>query len=480
MYILWSTTYPLKGLLPPETFFHTNPLIVIITSISERIILPAFIFIVPMMLLTLILGRFFCGWVCPLGSIIDFTGNMKRKNTYLGEEKNRLLRRVKFYVLGAVFTVALPGVQIAWIFDPMVITARFTSLNLIPAVTLSLDRTFIFFIKKLDYYTPLYDFYRGLKTSFLGIEVYTFAHSTVIFIFFLAIALSTIKAKRLWCRSICPLGAIYAFLARFAFLDRITDGCVDCGKCIKNCRMDAIKKGNSYLKGECVLCMDCVYDCAPSAVRFGGKKPERKRESPGAIKRRDFMFILFSSLMAMGFREKRRQGVGTGVIRPPSALREEDFLDRCIRCGNCMKVCITNGLQPVIFESGLSGVWTPKLIPETGYCEYNCTLCGNVCPTGAIPRLSQEQKKTAKLGTAKVDRSICIAWADDQECLVCEEHCPVHDKAIKIISEKKGSKEILKPYVVDSLCVGCGICQNKCPVRPERAIRVSPRGERRT
>ena len=142
-----------------------------------------------------------------------------------------------------------------------------------------------------------------------------------------------------------------------------------------------------------------------------------------------------------------------------------------------MKVCITNGLQPVMFQAGLGGIWTPQLVPETGYCEYRCTLCGRTCPTGAIPALSQEQKMTVKLGLAVIDRSICLPWAEHKECIVCQEHCPVSDKAIKLDTYAGG---LAKPYIDENLCVGCGICQNKCPVRPIRAIKVNPKNADRT
>jgi ferredoxin len=139
-----------------------------------------------------------------------------------------------------------------------------------------------------------------------------------------------------------------------------------------------------------------------------------------------------------------------------------------------MKVCITNGLQPVLLESGLSGIWTPQIVPETGYCEHACVLCGNTCPTGAIPRLSAEEKKRIRLGLAVIDRSLCIPWAVGEDCIVCEEHCPVADKAIKPKEVMSGGRVLRKPVVDASLCVGCGICQNVCPVRPVRAIRVTP------
>ena len=139
-----------------------------------------------------------------------------------------------------------------------------------------------------------------------------------------------------------------------------------------------------------------------------------------------------------------------------------------------MRVCPTNGLQPVMFESGFSGIWTPHLVPEIGYCEYNCNSCGNVCPTGAIPKLPLARKKEQKLGLAYIDKDICLVWSQAKECIVCEEHCPVSTKAIKTYEEIIGGKKIKKPYVDASLCVGCGICQNKCPTRPARAIYVNP------
>ena len=181
------------------------------------------------------------------------------------------------------------------------------------------------------------------------------------------------------------------------------------------------------------------------------------------------------AVFSLGFKfDPLRSHRRRSVIRPPAALEESEFIDRCVRCGNCMKVCPTNGLQPVSFQSGIEGVWTPQLIPEIGYCEYNCTLCGRACPTGAIRSVSPEVKHDTRLGLAAVDRSICIAWAGNGQCVVCEEHCPVADKAIKLKKDIVDGREVLRPLVDGDLCVGCGTCQNKCPVRPVRAIRVNP------
>ncbi len=196
------------------------------------------------------------------------------------------------------------------------------------------------------------------------------------------------------------------------------------------------------------------------------------------MSRKNFLFFLSSSTLLLGMKFKAGKNIGNSdIIRPPAALEEEDFVNRCIRCGNCMKVCITNGLHPVMLQAGAEGIWTPHLLPEIGYCEYHCTLCGRTCPTGAIPVLTLEQKLKTRLGLAQIDRSICLPWAHEKECIVCQEHCPVSEKAIKLNIYAGGAA---KPYIDEYLCIGCGICQNKCPVRPVRAVRVGPKKADRT
>jgi len=165
------------------------------------------------------------------------------------------------------------------------------------------------------------------------------------------------------------------------------------------------------------------------------------------------------------------------LLRPPGVEDEGEFLARCIRCGECMKVCLTNGLQPVLWEAGLEGLYTPKLVPRLGYCDPNCTLCGQVCPTGAIPRLDLEVKQNLALGTATINRSRCIPYSEGTGCLVCEEHCPVAPKAITFnvaeVPDQQGKKTLVKlPVVQPDRCIGCGHCEHVCPVGGEAAIRV--------
>lgn len=172
------------------------------------------------------------------------------------------------------------------------------------------------------------------------------------------------------------------------------------------------------------------------------------------------------------------------LIRPPGSVEEKEFLARCIRCGACMKVCLTGVIQPAGTEFGTESAWTPYLDMDASYCQHDCTLCGQVCPTDAIEELTLEEKKVIKIGQAFFDTNRCLPYAFDRSCIVCEEHCPVGDKAIWTknveVTKRDGTKATLKqPYVDPDLCVGCGICQWVCPITDTPGIYVTSVGESR-
>jgi len=273
IYILWSTTYPLKGILPPGTFFKINPLVMIMTSVSERVIVPGLALSIIMLLLTAIFGRFFCGWICPLGTAIDMAGSLGKKERMENDILNARIRKAKFIILAAIGTSAAFARQVAWIFDPMVIMARFVSLNLIPAVTFLINGMFIILIKEFHLYGPMQDLYRAIKPTILGVKVYYFAHSGIILMVFVLVSGLSLLFRRFWCRALCPLGALYALFSNFAPLARTVEKCVKCKICKSRCRTGAIKDDLDYVKSECVLCMDCIYDCPQHVTRFRWRFP---------------------------------------------------------------------------------------------------------------------------------------------------------------------------------------------------------------
>ena len=168
------------------------------------------------------------------------------------------------------------------------------------------------------------------------------------------------------------------------------------------------------------------------------------------------------------------------LLRPPGAREaNDDILDlsKCVRCAECIRACPTSGLQPAVFEAGLQGFGTPVLIPRLGYCDYSCNACGQVCPVQAIPPMSLEEKRQAVIGKAYIDENRCIAWSDHQPCIVCEEMCPLPDKAIQLEQAQVWSTDgelisLQLPHVIRERCIGCGICEYKCPVNSLAAIRV--------
>jgi ferredoxin len=232
-------------------------------------------------------------------------------------------------------------------------------------------------------------------------------------------------------------------------------------------------------QAECTACMLCPPVCPEEAIGFSWTR--RRTEAPLDVSRRRLVVSAAAGLATVPLTRIHplRAATPPARLRPPGARPEAVFLNRCLRCGACMKVCMRNAIHPALHEAGWEGLFTPVMDFDVGYCEYNCTLCGQVCPSEAIRPLPVAEKQRVVIGLAVIDKNRCIPYRLGQNCIVCEEHCPIPDKAIVFeeseVRAPSGESVILKkPVVVLEKCIGCGICQRKCPVKATAAIVVTP------
>jgi MauM/NapG family ferredoxin protein len=317
----------------------------------------------------------------------------------------------------------------------------------------------------------------------------TFRQGFLIGLIFLGFALLNMVRERFWCRYVCPLGAFLGLIARWnTFKLKVDeDKCIKCNLCTLQCETQANPwPSEGWKSSECVYCETCAAICPTSAITFPARATREPLPQVNLSRRRLLLasFLAFFSVPFFRISQVAKRA-HEKLIRPPGALPEKQFLQKCVKCGECMKACPTNGLQPATIEAGPEGLWTPMLVPKIGYCEYYCSLCSQVCPTGAIKELTVPEKISVKIGTAWVNKNRCIPYFLGRPCIVCEEHCPTSPKAIKfVMAETKladGTVATEKAPVIDlNLCIGCGICENKCPVTDEPAIYVTSVGEQRS
>jgi MauM/NapG family ferredoxin protein len=155
---------------------------------------------------------------------------------------------------------------------------------------------------------------------------------------------------------------------------------------------------------------------------------------------------------------------GRTALRPPGAVSEREFVRRCIKCNKCAQVCTYRSIRPARLGSGLAA-GTPVINPRDVPC-YLCMKCPPVCPTGALER-EVVRKEDVWMGVAVIDEAACFAYAGII-CRSCFDHCPIFREAITMRDE-------MYPVVHPGKCVGCGICENVCPMEEGSAITIRPR-----
>jgi MauM/NapG family ferredoxin protein len=481
---------------PVTFFFQINPLVWLTSLLSGHVWVKGFGWALGVLLMTLFLGRIFCGFICPFGTVHHMVGFIKpalKGSRMIAANQKKPDQKIKYFLLIACLVSALIGLNLTGLLDPIAFLFRSLALAIFPGIGIGIKEVFDLLaqsdIKALnlasyaaeEIVSPVFGYgYKAFKTGwFIGL------------LFLVVIFLNRIS-PRFWCRTLCPLGALLGFCSRFTILrlEKDPEKCTECNLCFKACQGAASPiPGLDWENAECMACFNCFDACPEEAVFFKFRWAPKKNRMPDMGRRAVLSGLLGGvSLPLLG----RLDGVvhkvsDASLIRPPGALPEKDFLRLCQRCGLCMKVCPTNVINPALAEAGMAGFWTPQLIMIQGYCEYTCTLCGNVCPTGAIREITGKEKikRPISIGSAVIYRGRCLPWSGNGPCIVCEEHCPTSPKAIYfhdaiVPGPDKKKVKVKLPYVDLKRCVGCGICENKCPVKGRPAIRVIAAGESRS
>jgi polyferredoxin len=476
---------------PVAVFFQIDPLAAVSTTFSTWRLYESLIWSLILVVLTVFFGRFFCGWVCPMGTVNHLFSTRKgNRKSVLGINvinANRWHRyqNSKFYILIVFLGAALLTSSLVGILDPLSLLMRSFGLVVLPMVGYLIQGiSRLIFESDLSSLSLVGSGINIIATDILLISKPLSYHSIIsLGLFFLLVLAANRWFTRFWCRGICPLGALLGVISRWSILgmEKDHEKCTDCDLCLLHCQGgDNPQGGVPWRKAECHLCLNCQAICPEDVIKFKlfpVDSREQVKPAPNISRRRVIASLIGGAAIVPLIRssDSFASNRNPRLIRPPGSVDEDEFLSRCIRCGECMKVCPNNALHPTLLESGLEGIWSPILIARIGYCEHTCTLCTQVCPTGAIHELTLTDKvgnqKTAavSIGTAFIDHGRCLPHAMATPCQVCEEWCPTSPKAIYMVESESTRPDgstvmIKKPYVYPQECIGCGACEYICPV----------------
>lgn len=480
----WNTV----GNIPPEFFLHTSPLVGAAAMLASRTLIDECLIIGGIVvLITVLFGRLYCGWFCPFGTFIDIMERLlyrKRRPATWTQARSDRWRAVKYVILACALGAAVFSYQPLLFLDPISTAHRTVAIAVEPPATTLTNEA-------------LGELYRPLAAR--GIRVRPgeprFGRTGLIALSMVVgiIALSAVQ-RRFWCRYLCPLGGFFALLTWRPLIRRkVADSCVHCRACERGCKMGCIYgDGDNYRSRECITCYECEVCCPPKAVSFaiarGLAETEagmdrqhqltRRRALSGLAFGAGWLALMKASPSGL-LGPKRDRLKNPKLVRPPASMPEDRFLDLCARCGECVRVCPTNTIQPALWEAGPEGLFTPILVARIAECKESCNACGSVCPTGAIQEFLAQDKNPRLtrnpviVGVATIDRSRCRPWYLDKACSICDEQCPYDAIASPVIDGLK------RPFVIERFCAGCGSCERECPMEPGAAITVTNRIEKR-
>lgn len=449
-----------------ETFLVLDPLVSLSTALAARAWVWSLACAGAILAACVLIPRGFCGYLCPLGTLIDlFDWSIGRRVTRYRVAGDGWWVHIKYYLLLGSIVAAAGGVLVTGF------------VAAIPVIT----RGLLFLGAPVQ---------AALMRGRHQVPPMNAGHALSIALFLGVLGLGLFR-PRFWCKYVCPSGAVFSLGNLFRVGERkVESSCIHCNKCVEVCPFDAIKPDFTTRVTDCTLCQTCGGVCPSHSIKFVDrwelvelKAPNEPPTGETPIGRRGF----FSA--AAGVAAAVAGGIGAGVgtkalgahlddldahrpVRPPGSVPEPRFLQLCIRCGECFKACPNDVLQPMGFQQGLEGLWTPRVVADWAGCDSSCNACGQVCPTGAIRALPLEEKRVARMGLAVVDERTCLPHAGREACQLCVDECDAAGyRAIEFLrvgtradadgNPIDGSGK-LAPVVRAEKCVGCGLCQTRC------------------
>lgn len=473
-----SSTFADKEYMPAHWILMIDPLVGVSTALAGKVLnWQTFTWTVAILAFCLVIPRAFCGYFCPLGTLIDafdwLVGRHFRRwhvpDNPTGLAKPRWWVHTKYYILVGILVSSLFGVLTSGFFSAIPVLTR--------GLLFSGGRAQLWAMKGENHLAPV------------GPMFY------VSLVLFAAVFLLGLKGRRFWCRYVCPSGALLSVFNTFRVGERkVENTCINCNLCVDACPFDAIEEDFTTRENDCTYCQACGGVCPTDAIKFVTRwnLVELKVENDPPVEPRPLSRRGFLTAGTVGAATTAAASMAPVLtpaadkakpLRPPGSVPEEDFLDLCISCGECFKVCPGPVLHPAGLEDGLEGLWTPVAVPEHAGCHQECNFCTQVCPTGAIQPLDLAVKREVHMGLAKINTQTCLPYDDEhrEDCNLCYVECeqagyhaidmvPLELPVDREELEAQGFSDydieqmstIMAPVVDAEKCVGCGICTYRC------------------
>ena len=424
--------------------------------------------------LTLLFGRVYCSFLCPLGILQDIIAFLRKKTKKFKYIFIEPWIKTRYGILAGVMLLFFSGsIMGLTLFDPYSNFGRITT-HVFRPVAVGMNNALSFTLAKFNVYAIH-------PVEFKGIALFSFVFAVVVFG---VVLWMSFYHGRLYCNTVCPVGTLLGFLSRFSiFKIRFNPSeCISCKACERVCKAGCMDVENSEIDfSRCVACFNCFKVCPTEGVvcQWGLKKHE-PTALPEDVGKRDFIMQTAAFLMASGtsvagaqqpveiYKESTVSVLRKSGVTPPGSLSLDHFMNKCTACHLCVSACPTQVLQPAFLEYGFLGIMQPRMDYKTSYCNYDCVACSAVCPSGAILAQDLEGKKLIQLGKAKFVKKNCVVYSQKTDCGACAEHCPT--KAVRMVLDKEVGKRA--PKIDESICIGCGACEFACPTKPYKAIYV--------